>query len=149
MTLPTSSGNAHARSVRAALLLAMGDAAIFVFFAVQGRATHDIPLGGSPLLTVITVAAPFAAPWFVVASLLGVYRPALMIHPKRTVLTTAAAWLVAGALGLVLRSAFLQRALLLPFAVVTIGVNAALLLIWHGAFSAVAARQLRANERVG
>jgi hypothetical protein len=128
----------------AQLVLAAGDLAVFVFFAVQGRAAHDLPLGASPLLTVFIIAAPFAAPWYVIAALTGAFR---VIEPKRALLRATIAWPIAGAIGLLLRGVMLQRPIPLAFALVALGVNAALLLAWRLVFHGFVAPRLDRSRR--
>ena len=149
MSLSIFPDTARIRSSLPAIVLAIGDVTVFVFFAVQGRATHDIPLGAEPVAAVVGIAAPFAAPWFVVAALLGVYRHATIIRPKRAALLTAAAWLTGGPLGLVARSVLLQRSLVLPFALASLGIIGGMLLAWHTAFSLVAARRAGFRQHAG
>jgi len=126
----------------ARLILIAGDVLIFVFFAVQGRATHEMPLGASPAITVLTISAPFAAPWFILAPSLGVFRYNTMVRPKRMLLATALAWAIAGSIGLLVRAVILQRALVLPFAVTVLTLVGALLLAWHGLLSIVLSRRI-------
>jgi len=116
---------------REQIILALGDAVIFVFFAVQGRTMHEISLGPNPVLTVLVVATPFAVPWFILAGLMSVYRSETMAHAGRTLFWTIIAWLSAGSIGLVARSLILQRPMLPMFAAAVLGINAALLLGWH------------------
>ena len=116
---------------REQIVLAIGDAVIFVFFAMQGRATHEISLGPNPVLTVLTVAAPFAVPWFIVAWAFGTFRPDVIRRVGHMLLQTAAAWLCAGCIGLVARAILLQRPLLPMFAIAVLGINGALLLGWR------------------
>lgn len=119
---------ASLRISRAQVILLVGDALIFVFFAVEGRATHDMPLGSSPILTVLSVAAPFAVPWFILASLLGDYRAETVADPAQALFWTAIAWLSAGSIGLVARAIILQRPMLPLFAVTALGINGAMLM---------------------
>lgn len=112
---------------REQIILAIGDAAIFVFFAVQGRATHEISLGSNPALTVLTVAAP----WFIVACAFGAFRPDVIRRAGDMLLRTVAAWSCAGCIGLVVRSLILQRPMLPMFALAVLGINGALLLGWR------------------
>jgi hypothetical protein len=134
------------RALPAQLVLAAGDLAVFVFFAAQGRAAHDLPLGASPLLTALIIAAPFAAPWYVIAGLAGAFR---VIEPKRAWLRAAIAWPIAGSIGLLLRGAILQRPVPLAFALVALGINGALLLAWRLVFQRFVARRLERSRRVG
>jgi hypothetical protein len=137
----TSSKSSSGSLALARLVLVAGDTLVFVFFAIQGRATHGLPLDTSPILTVVVIAAPFAVPWFVAAWLMGVYRGDLARRPIPLLTRTAIAWLVAGPIGLLLRAVLLQRAILIPFAMTAIGINAALLLGWHLIYSLVAMRR--------
>ncbi len=124
----------------ARLILIAGDILVFVVFAVQGRATHGIPLGDSPVITTLTIAAPFAVPWFAVAALIGVFRSSTLAHPRRMLSTTGLAWLLAGCIGLLARAAFLQRAIILPFAVTALAIIGAPLITWHSLLSVVYSR---------
>jgi hypothetical protein len=133
------------RISRAQVILLAGDALIFVFFAVEGRATHELGLGASPLLTVLTVAAPFAVPWFILAWVLDAFQPSTIRQPRRMLFATAFAWLCGGSIGLVARTMILQRPLLPAFAAAALGINGVLLLGWRGVFSLVAARA-KSNE---
>jgi hypothetical protein len=128
------------RISRAQVILLVGDALIFVFFAVEGRATHEMGLGTSPVLTVLTVAAPFAVPWFILAWVLEAFRPDTFRQPRRMLFTTAFAWLSGGSIGLVARTMVLQRPLLPTFAAAVLGINGVLLLSWRFVYSLVAAR---------
>ena len=128
------------RISRAQMILLVGDALIFVFFAVEGRATHEMGLGASPLLTVLTVAAPFAVPWFILAWVFQAFQPDIILQPRRVLFTTAFAWLCGGSIGLVARTMILQRPLLPAFAAAVLGINGILLLSWRFIYSLVAAR---------
>ena len=128
------------RISRAQAILLVGDALIFVFFAAAGRAMHELGLGTSPVLTVLTVAAPFAVPWFILAWVLEAFRPDTIRQPRRMLFTTAFAWLSGGSIGLVARTMIVQRPLLPTFAAAVLGVNGVLLLGWRFIFSLVAAR---------
>lgn len=123
---------------RTQIMLILGDALVFVFFAVQGRATHEMSLGSNPALTDLAVVAPFAAPWFVLAALLGVFRVETIARIEQTLFWTIIAWLSAGSIGLVARSMILQRPMLPMFAAAVLGIHAALLLAWHVGVSVVA-----------
>ena len=128
------------RISRAQVILLVGDALIFVFFAVGGRATHEMGLGASPILTVLTVAAPFAVPWFILAWVLEAFQSDTILHPRRMLFTTAFAWSCGGSIGLVARTMILQRPLLPAFAAAVLGINGILLLSWRFIYSLIAAR---------
>jgi hypothetical protein len=132
---------------RAPIILAIGDALIFVFFAAQGRATHEMGLGTSPILTVLAVAAPFAVPWFALAALLGLYRDDIITRPVRMTFWTAVVWVSAGSIGLVIRTLLLDRPLVPQFAAAVLGINAALLLAWRLIASFVLPRLSRRQAR--
>lgn len=131
---------------RAPIILALGDVVIFLFFAVQGRATHEMPLGPSPVLTVMAVAAPFAMAWFALAALLGVFRASTITHIGRTLFWTVIAWLCAVSIGLVTRSMIFQRPMLPTFAAAVLGINATLLLTWHLVVSLIVAAGARGRH---
>lgn len=133
----------------ARLILIAGDILIFVFFAVQGRATHDMPLGDLPVLTILTVFARFAVPWFVIAALIGVFRTGTLAHPKRMLSRTGLAWLLAGCIGLLARAALLQRAIVLPFAVTALAIIGAPLITWHSLLSVVYSRWISQQAHDG
>ena len=128
------------RISRAQVILLVGDALIFVFFAVEGRATHEMGLGASPILTVLAVAAPLAVPWLILAWVLEAFQPDTIRQPRRMLFTTAFAWLCGGSIGLVARTMILQRPLLPTFAAAALGINGVLLLGWRFVVSLFAAR---------
>ncbi len=131
----------------ARIILIVGDLLIFIYFAAQGRATHDLPLGSSPLVTILAVAAPFAVPWFILAGLWGAFRLDILARPVRMLLRTAVAWISAGCIGLVARTIILQRPLLPLFAAVALSILGAMLLGWRLVASLVAAYQARPAGR--
>ena len=139
--LPTHRRYRTAGPSCARLMVMAADVLIFIFFAIQGRATHEMSPGELPVITVLTIMAPFAAPWFAIAGLLGVYRIRTLARPKQMLMATALAWLLAGLIGLVMRAALLQRAIVLPFAAAALGIIGALLIAWHGFFSVVYSRR--------
>ncbi len=124
------------RSAAIVILLAWGDVLVFAFFAIEGRAIHNLPPDA------LASVAPFAIPWFVVAPLFGVFRSYTARRPAQMLLRTALAWSIAGTIGLVVRAALLQRSIAVTFAIVALGVNGVLLVGWRLVFSLVAARQV-------
>ncbi len=113
------------------LILAGGDLAIFVIFAVVGRETHAT---GDPNLIVNTLPTliPFVLMWLIVAPPFGVYRPTVYRVIPLTIIRTLAAWIVSGPVAILIRAQLLQRtAIPLPFVAVTMGLNGVLLIGWH------------------
>lgn len=113
------------------LILAGGDLAIFVIFAVAGRETHAT---GDPNLIVNTLPTliPFVLMWLIVAPPFGVYRPTVYRAIPLAIIRTLAAWIVSGPVAILIRAQLLQRtAIPLPFVAVTMGLNGALLIGWH------------------
>jgi hypothetical protein len=123
------------RSVRAPVLLALGDLGIFTGFAVLGRAAHELPPGASPVASAAIVIASFAASWLAVCAWLGGFRSSVVADRRRLLARAAIAWPIACPIGLLLRAAMLGQAIALPFALVTFGFNGALLLAWRLVFN--------------
>ena len=67
--------------------------------------------------------------------MLGAYRPALLTQPLPMAAQSLIAWIAACVLGLFIRSAWLQREIILTFALVTFGVVAVLLVGWRTLFA--------------
>lgn len=112
--------------------LVVGDVLIFLLFAAWGRATHGEPL---PLLAIVETAAPFLAAWLAAAPLLGAFRPGLLTQPLPMAVQTLIAWIAACVLGLYIRAAWLQREIILNFALVTFGLAAPMLVGWRTLFA--------------
>lgn len=112
-------------------LLAAGDFVVFLIFAAAGRASHDVASPGVPLLGTLSTAAPFALAWFGVAPFLGALTPARLLQPRPAMVRTVATWLVAGPLGLILRSVWLQRPIPPTFAAIVMAGHLILLLFWR------------------
>jgi len=130
-------------SIAVSAWLALGDALVFIVFAVVGRATHEMPLGAAPVETILSVIAPFAAPWFAIAMPARALYIDVKASVRRSLLRAGVILLCAGTIGLVIRAALLQRPIAVAFALVTLGVNGALLLAWRMALALL----LRRNER--
>jgi len=113
------------------LILAGGDLAIFIAFALIGRETHA---AGDPNLIVNTLPTliPFVLMWLIVAAPFGVYRPGVYRAVPLAIIRTLAAWVLSGPVAILIRAQLLQRtAIPLPFVAVTMGLNGGLLLGWH------------------
>ncbi len=121
--------------------LAAGDALALLVFAAIGRASHGEDAGLGALVQVAETAAPFAIGWFAVAPLAGAFRPDVAGAPRRMLLRTALAWLLAWPVGLGLRALIRQTAIPVSFALVTFGTVLAIMMIWRGAYALLAARR--------
>lgn len=119
-------------SGRQLLLLAVGDLAVLLPFALVGLRFHGEPITPDG---VVRNVAPFALAWFVVGPLLGTIRQATIARPRMAWWRVPLAWLACGLLGLLARSAWLDRPLTLPFALMSLAINGALLTAWRTAFA--------------
>ena len=128
-------GRRRALSPGLLLLLVVGDAAVLLAFSALGRASHSLR-GETPLLSVLLTAAPFAVAWAVVAPLAFAFGrgAGALASPVRWLLHTGLTWVIAGPLGLVLRSLWLGRPIAPTFAAVTMATVLAMLLIWRGVY---------------
>ena len=117
------------------LILIAGDLAIFVVFVLVGRETHA---AGDPnlIINVLPTLLPFVLIWFLVAIPMGVLRPRVYHVVPLAIIRTLAAWIVAGPIAIFVRALLLSRtAIPWQFVVVTMGLNAVLLLTWHMFFA--------------
>jgi len=124
-----------ARNRSNTLILIAGDLAIFVVFVLVGRETHAA--GDSNLIiNVLPTLLPFVLIWFLVAIPMGVLRPNVYRVVPLTIIRTLAAWIIAGPIAIYVRALLLSRtAIPWQFVVVTMGLNAVLLLTWHVFFA--------------
>jgi len=128
------------------VILVVGDAVSFLIFASAGRSSHGEATGFSAALYVVGTALPFAASWFIVASVLGAFRRSAtatfgdMLQRKELawVCTWPVAMLVRFAAdrvrGLPLNSGFFA------FAAVVLITNAIFLGAWRGVFALISSR---------
>jgi hypothetical protein len=117
------------------LILIVGDLGIFLAFVLVGRETHA---AGDPnfIINVLPTLLPFVLIWFLVAIPMGVLRPNVYRVVPRTIVRTLAAWIIAGPIAIYVRALLLSRtAIPWQFVVVTMGLNAVLLLTWHMFFA--------------
>lgn len=123
------------RSRSNTLILMAGDLAIFVVFVLVGRETHaagDLNL----IINVLPTLLPFVLIWFLVAIPMGVLRPNVYRVVPLAIIRTLAAWIIAGPIAIYVRALLLSRtAIPWQFVVVTMGLNAVLLLTWHMSFA--------------
>ncbi len=119
--------------------LAIGDALVFLIFAIIGRQSHGEPVGPGALLQTILTAAPFALGWFIVAPFVGAFRPGLEARPRAMAIRTSLAWVLAWPVGLFLRWLFSGFTDFPPlsFALITLLFNLVVLLIWRWPYALV------------
>ncbi|MDQ2745618.1 MAG: DUF3054 domain-containing protein, partial [Chloroflexota bacterium] len=108
----------------------IGDTTLLLLFAAIGRANHGDQAGGA-VLGVLGTAAPFLIGWYVSGALLGAFSPTAFVTAKTNVLRTATAWLTAGVVGLLLRSAIEHHLTPLAFVIIALGFNLVTLTGWR------------------
>jgi hypothetical protein len=113
-------------------LLAIGDALVFVIFAVIGMRSHKESL---TVPSVLVTAAPFAIGWFLVSPFVGAFRRRITSQPRKMSLRTLLAWLIAWPVGLLLRGIINHEIPPLSFAIVTLITNTIFLQLWRVSFS--------------
>ena len=123
-------------------MLLAGDIAAFVLFAVVGLSSHEKDY--SPAAFARTVL-PFLLPWLVTAGITGLFNRRADIDPADLVKPVLAAWLPAWAVGVALRSLVWGRSFSPAFAIVTLVINAALLLGWRATAAAFQKDEAKAS----
>ncbi|MBI4310524.1 MAG: DUF3054 domain-containing protein [Chloroflexi bacterium] len=118
-------------------VLAVGDLAVFVLFNIMGRADHEASITA---FTVAKGVAPFAVAWFAVSPWIGTYRHATFTSFRRTWQDVLPAWVLCGALALLLRMWWYDRPFIATFAAISLSFQAGLLMAWRMAFLAVSLR---------
>ena len=127
--------------VRRGALLVAGDVLAFHAVTAIGLLSHGelTGLDGLPLLA--KVAMPFAASWFLTAPFVGAFRSDVIVLPRRMLMRTMVAWLIACPIGLLFWSLVRQRPIQPAFAAITFVTNLVVLLGWRGAFALLARRE--------
>ncbi len=128
------------------VILVVGDAISFLIFASAGRSSHGEATGFSAALYVVGTALPFAASWFVVASVLGAFSRSATATFSKMLLRTELAWVCTWPLAMLVR--FLaDRVRGLPlnsgffaFAAVVLITNAIFLGAWRSVFALISSR---------
>jgi hypothetical protein len=119
----------------ATVVLILGDAAMFLIFAISGRRSHGEAAGLDAVWQVVLTAAPFALAWFLVSPFIGAYRRRLQAVPGQMALRTALAWLAAWPLAMILRILTVQHVPEWTFFLVSLLSNLVFLEIWRAAFT--------------
>ncbi len=120
---------------RAALGLAVGDAAVLLTFVVVGMQTHSTLEQGDALTRFAVLAGPLLLAWAMAAPALRAW-PLDPPHRWRTAWgRTLAAWLIAAPLALLTRALLTgSPTLSVPFLVVALGVGGLMLLAWRSLY---------------
>jgi hypothetical protein len=126
--------------VRRVAALAAGDLVAFNVVTAIGLLSHSRLTGLDALGEVVTVAAPFAIGWFLVAPFAGAFRADIAGQPRRILPRAALAWLIALPIGLLLWSLIRQKPVQPAFAVVTFSTNQIKLRGWRGGVAWLVAR---------
>ena len=109
---------------------AVGDAAVILLFAAIGRASHH-EAASNPLVHTAGTAAPFLAGWFAGALVGGAYTREGLQGGRRGLMIVGRSWLLAGFIGLAIRSLLERRVVPVTFAIIALGFNLLLLLAWR------------------
>jgi Protein of unknown function (DUF3054) len=136
---PSATPTRNAGTGRIALL-AIGDAIVFIVFAVIGMRSHK---EGLTVPSVLITAAPFAIGWFLVSPFIGAFRRNITSQVGKMSARTALAWLAAWPVGLLLRGLTRQEVPPVTFALITLVTNAIFLQVWRVPFAWVASRRKR------
>lgn len=123
---------AQANGQRQMAWLAVGDVIALVAWVVVGLESHH--MSSNWLMSILRVVAPFIIGWFVVAPLVGAYRPTLFNQPGPFMRHSALAWLGSVCLGLLLRATVFGSGFVPTFALVTFIVTAVFVLGWRAAW---------------
>jgi Protein of unknown function (DUF3054) len=127
--------------VRRGALLVAGDMLAFHAVTAIGLLSHGELTGLDGLPHLAEVAMPFAAGWFLAAPFVGAFRSDVIALPRRMLVRTIVAWLIACPIGLLFWSLVRQRSIQPAFAVVTFLTNLVVLLGWRGMFAFLAGRE--------
>jgi hypothetical protein len=128
----TASGEQQKSGASRIALLALGDALVFVIFAIIGMRSHKESL---TIPSVLLTAAPFAIGWLLVSPFVGAFRRSITSQPRKMSLRTALAWLIAWPVGLLLRGLIRHEIPPVSFAIVTLITNAIFLQLWRVPFA--------------
>lgn len=90
-------------------ILVIVDLVIILLFSAVGRLSHHMVLDPSLLLN---TTLPFAAAWLIVGALTGIFKPASVESTGRAFKSTLLTLVIAGPLGVLLRSLLIGR---MPF----------------------------------
>lgn len=121
---------------RPRLVLLLGDLVMVALFVYIGQRDHDLVDAVNPVWGVLQSTLVFAVPWALAGWWLGAFPKAEAYAPRAFFSGSLNAWLVTTLLGLLLRSAVLNRAVLpTVFVWATLGFGALFVLGWRVVFA--------------
>jgi hypothetical protein len=124
----------------ATVVLAVGDAAAIVAFAVAGAFSHGEAPVENPGI-VVAISVPFLIGWAVVAAVAGLYERDAVADPRTAAVRTVPAVLLGVGIGLALRATPWFRGGVAPtFVLVAVVVTGSLLLGWRVLAAVLAGR---------
>lgn len=112
--------------------LLIGDLIVLLIFSIMGRADHGMTLSAGDIFQ---TALPFIFGWLIVAPLMKALRPEAVQSIGRAIYKASTTWIVAGSVGLIIRSMYLQREIDWLFALITIGFNLILFIVWRALYA--------------
>lgn len=122
----------RAQSRYAPVVLLVGDIAALLLWVLLGLQMHRMTDGLLPHLA--RVAAPFIVGWLAAAGLTGAYLPSVIRRPRTFMVLSVAAWLLAVAVGLIIRGTVFGEGFVPVFALVTLIFTGLFLLGWRSLF---------------
>ena len=124
---------------RSTLVLGVGDAGVVAGLLLLGQLSHGVSPITQPLQTLETMV-PFVIGWIVVAALVGLYARSVAASLPGTARLTAAVWLGAANVGLLLRQGVFGESANWPFPLVITGFGLVLLVGWRVGYAAFVGR---------
>lgn len=110
---------------------------IYTVFAIAGRLSHA---SGLSLVGVINTAMPFIIAWGIVGMMTRAFTGKAFYPPRRTLLTAAGTAMLAGPLGVVLRTIWLGEDLAdiqVSFIIVATSVTTLMIVVWRFLWSRI------------
>lgn len=109
-------------------ILILGDLVVLLIFFVMGKREHHMEI---TLSSVLSSAYPFLIAWLIIGFIFGVFNPERYRTWRSFIIKTLSAWVIAGLLGMTLRSLILWKQIDLQFTVVVIVFNLVTIAIWR------------------
>lgn len=124
-----SDASSHTRRI---LFLGIGDALVFLAFAIIGILSHGKTLS---LINLVNDSIPLMLGWFIVAPLVGAFSRTKTNEVGKMALYTILAWLPSFVLGMIFRGVAVEHTVpQTSFMIVTLIINMIFLLIWRVPF---------------
>lgn len=126
-------------AARRTLFLIIGDAIVFLLFALIGTKSHGEAIDP---VKVVTTALPFAAGWFIAAPFVGAFSRQKTATPGKMALWTFLSWLPALVIGMTIRGITVDHKVPpTSFIIVAFLSNTVFLLLWRVPFSWLSAKK--------